>query len=172
MTNEKVLEAINKQMNEELNSVYIYAAMAADFEAQNLTGFAAWMKVHAGEEMVHATKLYGYIYSRGGRATFKAIPEPKASYENPEEVFQKALEHEEYITSRVDDLVRLARQENDLATESLLKWYVDEQVEEEATIKGIIQKLKLAGQSPIGLYTLDKELGTPVPSSASSQPAA
>jgi ferritin len=162
MTNKKVLDALNIQLNEELNSAYIYMAMAADFEAKKWSGFSNWMKIQADEEMIHVWKLYNYIFSRGGRAVFKAIEEPKTEYKDVSDLFKSALKHEEYITSCVEKLVKISRDENDLATESLLRWYIDEQVEEEENLHIILDKLDHAGDNRGTLYLLDQELGSRV----------
>ncbi|MDA3812387.1 MAG: ferritin [Spirochaetaceae bacterium] len=159
MTNKKVLEALNIQLNEELNSSYIYMAMAADFESKKWLGFSTWMKKQADEEMIHVWKLYNYIFSRGGRAIFKAIGEPKTEYDGIRNIFEEALKHEEFITGCVDKLVKLTREENDLATESLLRWYVDEQVEEENNLHTILDSFDRTENNPGALYLLDQELG-------------
>ena len=159
MTNQKVLDALNIQLNEELNSSYIYMAMAADFESKKWQGFSTWMKKQAEEEMIHVWKLYNFIFSRGGRAIFKGIKEPKEEYSDVRDIFEQALKHEEYITSCVEKLVLLTRQENDLATESLLRWYIDEQVEEEDNLHTILDRLEHIKENPGALYLLDQELG-------------
>ena len=162
MTNKKVLDALNVQLNEELNSFYLYLAMAADFEAKKWLGFSTWMKKQADEEMIHVWKLYNYIFSRGGRPIYGAIEEPRAIYDSVQDLFQKALDHEKHITSCVEKLVKLAREENDLATESLLRWYIDEQVEEEDNFNTILDRLEHTNDNPGALYLLDQELGNRV----------
>ncbi|HOV63193.1 MAG TPA: ferritin [Spirochaetia bacterium] len=156
---EKMEAALNGQIMEEMSSAYLYLAMAADFEAKNWTGFAAWMKVQAGEEFNHAMKLYGFINERGGRAVFKALPQPQGTWDSPLAAFEAAYKHENHITKCIDDLVKMAREMGDTATEIFLHWYVDEQVEEEMNADVIVEKLKLMKESANGLYLLDKELG-------------
>ncbi|WP_028972838.1 ferritin [Spirochaeta cellobiosiphila] len=159
MTSKNMLDKLNQQMYEELNSFYIYASMASDFEARGYLGFAGWMKKQAEEEMSHAWKIYGYINSRGGKAVFQAIPQPKADYASVVETFKASLAHEQHITACIDKLVFLARDEKDLATEQFLGWFVSEQVEEEASVQEVLDKLKVLDGSPSTLYLLDKELG-------------
>ena len=165
MTNEKILEALNIQLNEEFSSSYIYLAMAADFEFKKWGGFASWMKKQADEEMIHAWKLYDYIFSRGGRPVFGAIGKPQTEYKSVRQIFEKALKHEEYISSCIEKLVKLAREEDDVATESFLAWFVDEQVEEEASVHDILDRLEHVEDNPAALYFLNQELGQRVPSS-------
>jgi ferritin len=156
---EKMQTALNDQIREELNSAYIYFAIAADFEAKDLSGFAHWMEKQAAEEMEHAMRIYGYLNKRGARATMKAIDAPQASWDTPLEAFQTAFKHERYISGCIDKLVKTAREVEDTATESFLTWFVDEQVEEESTADQIVKKLEMVASSPQGLYMMDRELG-------------
>ena len=153
-------EALNKQFNEELNSAYLYRSMAADFYAKNLSGFGAWMSKQAGEEEEHAEKIHRFLDERGSRVRYAAIPEPQAEWKDPLDAMKASLKHEEYITKCIHDLVRLAREEGDLATESFLGWYVSEQVEEEASVQSLIDKLEMVGNNTFGIYQLDKEVST------------
>lgn len=164
MTNGKILEALNQQLNEEMNSSYVYLAMAADFKEKKWNGFSSWMKVQAEEEMSHVWKFYDYIYNRGGRVTLKPIDEPQAVYEGVKDLFQNTLKHEEYITSCIDNLVILCREEKDLATESFLRWFVDEQVEEEDNVHTILDQIERIGDNPGALFLLDQDLGKRVSS--------
>lgn len=156
----KINDAINAQINAETYSAYMYWAMAAWLDAQGLTGFGGWMKAQAQEEMVHSMKFYDFVYERGGTVTLTAIKTPPATYKSPLAVFEAGLEHEKLVTSLINDLYELARKEKDYAFESFLKWFIDEQVEEEDTAMNIIDQIKLAGEKGPGLYMLDKELGT------------
>lgn len=151
-------DAINEQIREELASAYIYLSMAAYFEAENMPGFAHWMRVQSQEEMDHAMKFYGHVNERGGRVLLQAIPEPPAEFEGPTDVFQKALDHERYISSRIMDLYKLAQQEGEYASYSLLQWFVDEQVEEEDSAGEIVEMLKMAGEKGHTLLMLDRQL--------------
>jgi len=151
-------DAINEQIREELASAYIYLAMAAYCEAENLPGFAHWMQVQSQEEMEHAMKFYAHVHERGGRVLLQAIPEPPAEFDGPMDVFQKALDHERYISSCIMDLYKLAQQEGEYASYSLLQWFVDEQVEEENSANEIVEMLKLAGEKGHTLLMLDRQL--------------
>ena len=155
----KMEEALNKQINAELYSAYLYLSMAAYFEAQNLKGMAGWMKAQHGEEQGHAMKLYGYILERGGKVTLDAIAKPKTEWESPAEAFAGAYEHEQKVTAMINDLVDVAQSENDKASLAMLQWFISEQVEEEATTSEISEKLKLIKGSPQGLFMMDHALG-------------
>ncbi|MBN2050195.1 MAG: ferritin [Spirochaetales bacterium] len=154
-----MLDALNRQVNEEMKSAYLYLAMAADFQDQNRPGFASWMKVQASEEMKHAMKIYGFIEERGGKVVLQAIDAPQDNWASPLKAFEAAYAHEQFITDCIHKLVKLAREIGDLPTEVFLHWFVDEQVEEEATADEVIQKIKQVQDSGNGLYMLDRELG-------------
>jgi len=166
----KMRDALNGQINAELYSSYLYLAMAAYFEDINLSGFANWMRVQAQEENMHAMKIYDYVAERGGRVLLKAIDEPPSEWESALAVFEVTYEHEQKVTGLINDLVDLARELRDHATESFLQWFVDEQVEEEQSADDIVQKLKPMEGFKGGLFMLDGELGqrvfTPPPSEA------
>lgn len=151
-------DAFNEQIREELASAYIYLSMAAYFENQNLPGFAHWMTVQSQEEVEHAIKFYAHVHERGGRVLLQAIPEPPAEFAGPTDAFQKALEHERYISSRIIDLYKLAQKEGEYASLSLLQWFVDEQVEEEDSATQIVEQLKLVGEKGHSLFMLDRQL--------------
>jgi len=159
MLKDKIQGALNEQINAELHSAYIYLSMCAYFESQGLSGMAAWMKAQTQEEMAHAAKLFDFVNERGGRVLLQPIAEVPTSWASPLAVFEAALAHEEYITGRINDLVDLAIAERDHATNSFLGWFVDEQVEEEASAGGIVDQLKLVGDNRGGLFMIDKELG-------------
>ncbi len=159
MISKKLESAINKQINEELYSAYLYAAMLAYFESENLKGLAQWMRVQVQEEMFHATKFFNYISTRGGRNELEAIAKPQKEWKSPLDAFEAAYKHEQHITACINGLVTLARKEEDYATETFLQWYVTEQVEEEMNTSEISGKIKLMGKSTEALYMLDKELG-------------
>ncbi|NOX71398.1 MAG: ferritin [Candidatus Micrarchaeota archaeon] len=150
--------ALNKQINEEISSGYLYMAMAAYFDSISLKGFASWMKKQASEEWGHAMKMYEFVFERGGSVVMEKIETPQAKWASPLAAFEDAHKHEMYITEKIDGLVKLARKENDIATENFLQWYISEQVEEEASTDEIVQKLKMIEGSKNGLYMLDKEL--------------
>ena len=155
-----LVTALNVQLKEEINSAYLYLAMAADMEAKNWKGVAAWFKGQAQEEMVHAFKIYDYLFSRGERAVLAAIAKPQESWGSIKAAYEDALKHEQYITGCIHKLVNEARSIDDLATDAFLQWFVTEQVEEESTVEDILQKLGLVGDAPQFLFMLDRELGT------------
>ncbi|MCD6239587.1 MAG: ferritin [Thermotogae bacterium] len=158
MISKKIEEAINKQINEEMFSSYLYLSMTAYFDSLNLKGFANWMMVQQKEEMDHAMKFYRYLVERGGRVKLYEIKEPLHEWNSPLHAFEDTLKHEKHITECINDLVELAEKEKDRATFNLLQWYVDEQVEEEANDEEIINYLKLIAESGNGLLMLDREL--------------
>jgi len=159
MIDKEMEEALNKQINEEFYSAYLYLSMSAYFERTGLKGFANWMYVQYQEEMGHAMKLYRYLLNRGGTVKLYAIKEPPSEWKSPLDAFQQTLEHERHITKCINDLVDLAERKKDRATFNLLQWYVNEQVEEEANDEEIISRLKMLGdKQPQGLLILDREL--------------
>jgi len=151
-------KALNEQINAEMYSSYLYLSMAAYFESRKLDGFASWMQTQAAEEWQHAMKFYSYIHSRGGRVLLKSIAEPQAEWDSPKAAFEAALEHEKMITGRINDLVEIAVSEKDNATHHFLMWFVTEQVEEEQSVGGVVDKLELLGDHPGGLFMMDREL--------------
>jgi len=159
MINKKMLDALNKQINAEMYSSYLYLAMAADFADKNFPGFAQWMQVQAREEDAHAMKIFCFIQERGGRVTLKAIDAPPAKWTSPLKAFQDAYAHEQKVTGMIHDLVMLARAEKDLASEIFLQWFVNEQVEEEASADEIVKRLEMIKDAPQGLVMLDAKLG-------------
>ena len=159
MLSEKMQDALNEQVNAEAYSGYLYLSMAAYFESVGFRGFAQWMYMQAREEFFHTSKLYNFVIERGGRAALKAIEAPPAEWASPLAVFEDALKHEQKVTGLINNLVNLAKQENDHASDIFLQWFVTEQVEEEASAEEVVQKLKLIGDAGQGLYMMDQELG-------------
>jgi len=159
MIKEKIQNALNKQLNAEMYSAYLYLSMSAYFESINLKGFANWMRIQTREEMVHAMKFYDYVNERGGRVTLAAIDAPPTQWDSPLAVFEHTYMHEQKVTGLINDLVNLAISETDHATNNFLQWFVAEQVEEESSADEIVQKLKLVGGDSGGLFMLDQELG-------------
>jgi len=154
----KMEQALNKQLNRELYSGYLYLSMSAYFESINLPGFAHWMKKQASEEEAHAMKLYKFIVDRGGRVKLSYIETPKLEWKSPLQAFEDAYKHELKVTDMIHSLVGLARSEKDYATETFLQWFVNEQVEEEESANDIVQKLKMIGDSKNTLFMLDSVL--------------
>ena len=159
MISEKIEQAFNDQINAEVHSAYLYWSMVAYFESANLPGFAAWMRAQGQEEMIHASKFFSTVNERGGRVALQPIEGPATEWESPLAAFEAAYAHEQYITGRINDLVQLARQENDNAAQIFLQWFVTEQVEEEDSVNKVVQQLKLVGSNSGGLFMLDRELG-------------
>lgn len=159
MISKKMEDALNEQVNAELYSAYMYLSMESYFKAQNLNGFANWMRVQTQEEVAHAMKIYDFINERGGRVTLKAIEGPPTEWDSALVVFKAAYEHEQKVTGLINDLVDLAIKEKDHATNSFLQWFVNEQVEEESTADEIVQQLKMMENAPGGMFMLDRELG-------------
>jgi ferritin len=162
MLSKKVEEAINRQINAELYSAYLYLSMSAFFKNQNLNGFANWMRIQAMEESAHALKFYDYILERGGNVNLAAIAKPDAKWKNIIEVFEATLKHEQHVTLLINNLVDVAMKEKDNASLNLLQWFVNEQVEEEANVDEILQQLKLIKAEGQGLLLIDRELKTRV----------
>jgi len=159
MIGKKMEKALNDQINAELYSAYIYLAMAAYFESENLAGMAAWMRAQTQEETVHAMKMFDFVNERGGRVTLKAIEQPAKGWKSALEAFEAAYKHEQYVTGRINKLVDLAIQEKDHATNAFLQWFVNEQVEEETSVDAVVQTLKMAANAPGALFMIDRELG-------------
>ena len=158
MLSETMLSGLNDQINMEMQAYYTYLSMSAYFEDKALKGFASWMFHHSEEEMMHAMKIYDFIHSRRGRVKLGTLTEPPHHWNTPLEALQSAMEHEQKVTKSIHQLVKIAREEGDYATDSFLQWFVDEQVEEEEVVDDLIQKLTLIGDFSPGLYLLDREL--------------
>jgi ferritin len=159
MITKRMQDEINKQIKLEMESAYLYAAMAAWFEDQNLNGFAHWLHVQFDEEMIHAMKFWKHIKDRGGRTVVPGLAEQRQNWGSALEVFKEVLQHEEGVTARINFLVDVATEEKDRAAASMLQWYIDEQVEEEANATDIIKMLERIGDHPQGLIMYDRELG-------------
>jgi ferritin len=159
MLSKKMEKAINQQINAELYSSYLYLSMATYFESISLDGFSNWMRQQAQEELFHGMKMFDFVCERGGRVTLKAIDEPPSSWKSPLDAFENVLSHEQKVTGLINDLVNLALDERDHATNIFLQWFVSEQVEEEDTAGTLVDKLKLIGKDANGLFMLDTELG-------------
>ncbi|MCL4246784.1 MAG: ferritin [Anaerolineae bacterium] len=158
MLSQKMQDALNAQINMELGAFYTYLSMSAHFTTDNLLGLAAWMRHHADEEMTHAMKIYDFIQQRRGQVVLQALAAPKTSWSSAIEAVEDALHHEEKVTASINQLVDLARQERDHATDSFLQWFVDEQVEEEAVVDEILQQLKRVGDFAPALFMIDRQL--------------
>jgi ferritin len=157
--NAKVEKAMNEQIKNELYSGYLYLSMSAYFEARNLPGFARWMRLQAEEEQEHALKFFDFVHDRGGRVVLQAIDKPPSDFGSPLAVFELTLEHERKVTGLIHDLYALAVQEKDYASQVMLQWFIDEQVEEEKNAEQTVELLKMVGDQGQPLLMLDRQLG-------------
>ena len=160
MLSKKLLDEINEQIKHELYSAYLYLAMAAQFEAENLPGFAHWMHVQNKEETEHAMKFFEYVNDQGGRVVLKAIDQPQVEFGTPLATFEQVLEHEKKVTSLINGLYALALEDKDYASQIFLQWFITEQVEEEKNAAQIIETLKLAGEKGQALIMMDRYLAS------------
>lgn len=156
--NKKMESAFNDQINKEYFSEYLYLAMKAKFSEMNLNGFVNWFDIQVQEERAHAEGMYNYVLERGGSIDLGAIEKPEIKGKTPLEIFKQVLEHEEYVTSRINALADVADEVKDRAALIFLNWYIKEQVEEEASVGGVLATLELIGDDKQGLLALDKEL--------------
>jgi ferritin len=157
MLDERMEAALNKQLNAEMYSAYLYQSMAAWFEDQNLPGFANWMNNQVMEELMHSRKFYRFILDRGGRVLLAPIEGPRTEWESVTEVFSETLKHERVVSSLIHDLYGLSEELKDYPTRVFLHWFIDEQVEEEATSDEWLQKVRRVENSPSGLFQVDQE---------------
>lgn len=160
MISDKMAKSLNDQLNRELYAAHLYLAMSAYCESEGLSGFASWLKHHSEEEHSHAMKIYGYLTEQDCRVTIQALKEPQNEYKSVLQACEAALEHEKYVTKCINEIVDQAIAEKDHATNAFLQWFVTEQVEEEATVRVLIDKVKMVKESPQGLYIIDREAGS------------
>jgi ferritin len=169
MLTEKMQAALNDQLNAELYSSYLYLSMNAYFKSVNLDGFANWMYYQAQEELEHAMKFYDFVIQRGGKVQLLQIAAPPTEWDSPLAVFEATLEHEQKVTGLINNLVDVAHEERDHATNIFLQWFVSEQVEEEESVGGVLEQLKLMGDAKGGLFMIDRELAKRSPSGGSEE---
>ncbi len=158
MLSKTLLKALNEQINKEFYSSHLYLSMAAYAESQNLPGFAHWMKLQQQEEHGHAMKLYKYVNERGGRVELGAIEQPPVDFKSPTALFEDVLKHERSITASINKLYEKSTKENDYATQVMLHWFIEEQVEEESSASEILETLRMAGEKGQALLMLDRQL--------------
>lgn len=158
MLSKKLEKALNEQINLELASSYLYLSMAAYAESVTLPGFANWFMLQAKEESDHAMKIYNFINERGGRVMLLGIAEPKNSFKSPVALFEEVLAHERGVTASINKLYEAANEERDYATTVMLQWFINEQVEEEASVSEILETLKIAGDKGHALIMMDRQL--------------
>lgn len=159
MISKKLQQAINSQIQAEFISAYLYLSMSADCEAKNLRGFAHWLKVQYQEETGHAMKLISYLHERGAKVELQTIEQPPQTFTSPVELFEQVLAHEQKVTSMINKLYETASEEKDFATQIFLQWFITEQVEEEASVTTVLERLKMIGDKGSALLYIDKELG-------------
>ena len=158
MTSPQMSASLSKQIQHEMYSSNLYLAMAAWSESQNLKGMAHWMRIQADEERTHALKIFDYLVSIGAAATVAAIDKPPADFKNAPHLFEEVLKHEQSVSRLIHGLYQQALDEKDFRTQIFLQWFVTEQVEEEANVQEILQKLVAVGDKSSGIYWIDKEL--------------
>ena len=159
MIPDKLCQAMNDQIRYELESSYLYLSMASYFHSISLDGMAQWMRVQAHEEMIHAMKFFDHVIDRGGEVKLQDLSQGKTEWTNVLEAWQDAYKHEQFITSRINELTTIARAEKDYASEPILAWFSDEQIEEEATSGKIADEMEMVANDKSGILMLDRELG-------------
>jgi ferritin len=166
--NPKLAKLLNEQINNEMSSSYVYLAMSAWFEQTPYSGFAKWMFDQSREETMHALKFYQYVVDRDAAVVLQPIAKPKADFKSPIDVFEHSLKQEQKVTQQINDLFEVAEQVKDHASKNLLLWFLNEQMEEEKSVKDMLDRLKLAGNDPASLLVLDREAGQRQSSSGSA----
>lgn len=159
MMSKKIQDALNAQINLEQYSAQLYLAMSAHCERRSFRGFAHWLRVQAQEETKHALKLVDFVLDRGGHLELTTVAAPGSDFGGVTQVFEKILEHEKGISTKIAALFELSRTERDYASEIALQWYVTEQVEEEANVGQIVDQLKAIGEQGGGIWYLDSKMG-------------
>ena len=164
MINEKMEKAFNSQINKEFYSAYLYLSMSAYMQSVGLSGFSGWLRIQAQEEIFHATTMFDYVLERGGNIKLEAVDTPAHSWINVLHVFEEILTHEQYVTELINELADVADEVKDRASLAFLQWFINEQVEEEATVTDIVAKLKLKLINLNGdaLFTMDKDMSARV----------
>ncbi len=158
-------QAFNDQITLEFASEYVYLQMAAYFEANDLPGFAQWMRLQADEERTHALKFFDFVLERGNTVELGEIPAPPTEFASPLEVFEASLAHEQKVTAAIHDLYRMCSEAGEYHALPLLHWFIDEQVEEEASVSQIVEQIRMAGDNGAAMLFLDRELGARSPGS-------
>lgn len=153
-----IQDAINNQIKLEIQSAYSYLAMGAYAESINLPGFATWFRAQWHEELGHAEKLMHIVFDRGGKVVLQGVDKPATDYTSPLEIFKQVLAHEQKVTAMINKLYEAALKENDYATQVEIQWFIKEQVEEEKNASGIIEQLKMMGDSGTPLLIMDRQL--------------
>lgn len=160
--NSKVQTVLNKQINAELWSAYLYLSMSSYLESEGFAGFASWMRIQYQEETAHAMKMFNFVHERGGRVILEPINEVETLWNSPLHVFEETYKHECVVTDLINNCVEVAMAERDHASVNFLKWFVDEQVEEEANVSAILDELKIVGKEGHALFMINRDLGSRV----------
>lgn len=171
MINEAVSKVLMEQLNQEFYSAYLYLSMSAYFSDKGLSGFANWMRVQSQEEQVHAMLIYDYLINRNEKITLKAVGTPQNNWDSPLHVMEESLKHEIHVTGLINNIISVAEEVKDRATVSYMYWFIDEQVEEEASAQKIIDALKFIGEDKSAFYMLDRGLGKRTFSAPSTKPS-
>lgn len=165
MLSDTMQDALNNQITMEFASEHAYLSLSAYFERESLPGFASWMRVQASEEHTHALKIYDFINDRDGKVALQALPQPTVDFSSALEAFKNALSHEQKVTASINTLYGLAVKEGDYASQVMLAWFVNEQVEEEKTAKQFVDQLTRIGNDGGALLMLDREMAGRSPES-------
>ena len=160
MLSTTIEDALNEQMNAEMYSSYLYLSMSGYFAGRSMNGLANWMRVQAEEEWAHGMKFFTFLLDRGGKPVLKQIDQPPTEFGSPADCFEQVLAHEQKVTGLIHSLVKLASDENDIASGPFLDWFVDEQVEEEKAASEILDQLRMVGDNPAALFMIDQALGS------------
>ena len=155
----KLAKLFNEQINNEMASSYVYLGMSAWFEQTPYSGFASWMFNQSREETMHALKFYQYLIDRDAKVELQTIAKPKSNFKTPIDVFEHSLKQEQQVTQQINDLFEVAEQVKDHASKNLLLWFLNEQMEEEKSVRDMLDRLTLAGNDPASLLVLDREAG-------------
>jgi len=158
MVSEKIVTLVNEQISKEQYAAQLYLSMSAWFYAQDLEGIGNYFRVQSKEELMHADKMFDYVNDIGGQIILNEVPKPPHEFNNAQEIFEKALDHERLVTKSIFNIVKAANDEGDFATTSFLQWFINEQVEEEASASLLVTKIKMVKDNPSALYLFDQEL--------------
>jgi len=156
MLKKKIEDICNRQIEREGYSSNLYLAMASWAETNGFSGVAAWLYTQADEERLHMLKFIKYINERDGKAVMPALKKPVAEFKSVEDVFKEVLKHEEFVTASINEIVALTLEEKDFNTHNFLQWFVFEQVEEEASVRTILDKIRLVGKN--NMYQFDRDI--------------
>lgn len=158
MVSEKIINLINEQITKEQYAAQLYLSMSAWFASQDLEGISNYFRIQSKEELMHADKMFDFINHVGGQVILDTVAKPPHEFDGTQDIFEKALEHEKYVTRSIFSIVKAANEESDFATIAFLQWFITEQVEEEASASQLVTKIKMVKDNPSALYLFDQEL--------------